>query len=294
MRYISFLPKAVSQIFHFFPRLFHNDFIPTHPLVLLYFFSISFLPRDLFHWLPRFISFQFHFYLGIYFIGSPALFLFNFISTQGFVSLPPQLHFFSNFIPIRDLFHWLPGFISFQFHSYPSTCFIGSLALFLFKFHSYQGFISLVPQLYFFSISFLLIHLFHCLFNFIPTQRFISLAPYLYFFPLSFLSRHLFHWLPRFISFQFHFYPGVCFIGSLALFLSNFIPTQGFISFPDQIYFIGSLAFNTFYSPMYSAGICRNLEIPMESAGIDQNSRINRNPPLIHYQRHNLNCTYFL
>ena len=121
MRCISYLSWAISKAFHFIPRLFH-------------------------------------FYPGIYFIASPAIFLFYFISTLVFISLPPQPYFFSiSFLPWY-LFHCLPNHISFLFHSYPGIYFIASLALF--HFH---------PGIYFIGCPDLF------LFCFIPTQVFISL-----------------------------------------------------------------------------------------------------------------------
>ena len=223
---------------------------------------ISFLPIHLFYC----NSFQFHSYPEIYFIGSLALFLSNFISTQAFISLAPQIYFFSISFPSRGLFHCLPSFISFQFHSHPGVYFISSPDLFhwlpsfiSFPFHFYSSTCFIV-----FSISFLPRDLFHWLpafisflfhfylgiyfigspdlflFNFISTQAFISLAPQPYFFSISFLPRGLFHCLPSFISFPISFLSGVYFIGSLALFLSNFILTHPLVSLAPWLYFFSN------------------------------------------------------
>ena len=167
--------------------------IPTQGIISLpawlYFISISFLLRGLFHCLLRFISFLF-------------------IPTQGIISLPAHIYFISiSFLP-RQFFHCLPSFISFLFHSYLRNYFIACLALFHFHFISTQEIILLLAWLYFISILFLPREYFHCLPSFIL---------------------FLFHCLPRFISFLFHSYPGNYFIACLASFHFHFIPTQGII-----------------------------------------------------------------
>jgi len=96
---------------------------------------------------------------------------------------------------------------------------------------------------FFIVISFsLIIHfippsaLFHS--YFIPTQLPISLPPQEYFISISFLPSYSLYCLPRNISFLFHSYPAINFIACLGIFHSYFIPTQLPISLPAWEYFI--------------------------------------------------------
>ena len=60
----------------------------------------------------------------------------------------------------------------------------------------------------------------------------------MYFFSISFLTSHLFHCLPRDIYFLFIFSPAIYFIACLAIFHFYFFPHQPVISLSAQVYFI--------------------------------------------------------
>ena len=181
--------------------LFH--FIPCLGQCLCSFIAnqgyISFLPRAIFHFLPRVMSMPFHSYPGEYLI-----------LTQGYISLLAYGNVYAiSFLP-RAIFHFLPSVMFIPFHSCPGQYFIACLVRCLCYFIPTQGNISFLAWGDAYTISFLPRWIFHSL----PSVMFMPFHSYpgLYFIAclmwclcdfISCLGWYFYHFIPTQLNTSF-------------------------------------------------------------------------------------------